>query len=154
MFTYDMSERKLRDLQDAVSKLPCNLKALCDFLLDDTQPENDRLDFMHTLAGQHHPSIKFILETLRDRGEGHISEAAYKILLKYDSGVPCYTYNNLNEAMEELPKMLHPLVRKLQEGADTKEEAWNLIRKMLSTKHPAATYILEQLGFGHIIFTS
>ena len=66
-------------LESALQELHANLHLMAEFCLDSAQQEAERIDFLHTFAGQKsvHLSVKLIiLDTIRDRSEGLVSEHA------------------------------------------------------------------------------
>lgn len=147
MNSMDFQSRTFRDLDDAVAKMPCNLKTLTDFLLDGNFPGEDRVDFMHALAGQKHPSIKYILQTLRDRDDGILSHEAGKILKRYSTGREDQSYNNVQEAISELPPEFRSLARRVVEDRVSLIEKIQISRTLAETRHPAAFYIMHSVGF-------
>lgn len=146
---FELKNRVFKDLEDARAKLPCNLTAMADFALDETQDMSLRVDFLHTLAGQQHPSIQFILTTIRDRDAGEISRVAEKLLHRYSPGIPIDSYNNINEAMSELPKHLHKHARDLLSGRCTVKELVDNVQALAASHHPAAIYLIVESGFAN-----
>lgn len=69
-------------LESAIESLPINYRVLAELSIDRTEPEEDRADFLASLAVTGLPAAKFILSE-EAKGSGPAAESAKRALTRF-----------------------------------------------------------------------
>lgn len=84
--TAPRNEPEITCLAEAIESLPVNYRILADLATDRAQPEEDRADFLASLADTRLPGARFILEQAakEETPDGPAAKSAAKALERFD----------------------------------------------------------------------